>query len=46
MQLLIYVTKISCYYILNYKQNSLILLAKFLENILQLLTGLQFDINY
>ena len=28
------------------KKNGLIILAKFLKNILQLLTGLQFDICY
>ena len=40
-QPLIHVTKISCYYILNYKKNCLIILAKFLKKILKLLISQQ-----
>ena len=41
-----YVTKVSGYYISNYKVKLLNILAKFLKNILQLLTELQFDICF
>ena len=45
-QLLICITKISCYNILNYKKKLLNNFRKFLKNILQLYTGLRFDICY
>ena len=41
-----YVTKVSGYYISNYKVELLNILAKFLKNILQLLKVLQFDICF
>ena len=41
-----YVTKVSGYYISNYKVKLLNILAKFLKNILQLLKVLQFDICF
>ena len=41
-----YVTKVSGYYISNYKVKVLNISAKFLKSIFQLLTVLQFDICF